>query len=74
MTTFSIEHERIVRGRTDHDHLMMHWCDAASSHSFRVTNQPIKIRNEMSCSAEGCEVQSLRVILRSPDLPRVSLQ
>ena len=46
MTTFSIQHDRIVRGRTDHDHLMMHGCGAGIDHRLRVAKRPIKIRNE----------------------------
>ncbi len=44
--TFSIQHDRIVRGRTDHDHLMMHGCGAGIDHGSRVTKRLIKIRNE----------------------------
>ena len=33
------------RSRTDHDHLMMHGCDAAGGHGSRVTKRAIKIRN-----------------------------
>jgi hypothetical protein len=37
-------------------------CDAASSHTLRVANRPIKIRKDdrqqVSCIAEGCECQA----------------
>jgi hypothetical protein len=31
---------------------MMHGCEAQIGHGLRVTKQPIKIRNEMSCAKE----------------------
>jgi hypothetical protein len=46
VTTLSIQHDRIMRGRTDHDQLMMHGCDAVGFHASRVAKRPIKIRNE----------------------------
>jgi hypothetical protein len=44
-------------GGTDHDHQMVHGCDAVTGHESMVTNRTIKIRNQAECLGDGEEVE-----------------